>query len=92
METALLPALSVSQRRRQVPLIDFCDPYLGTKSSRSCPDPTILGKAVDLLAWLQMPQDIIMLVVIYLIRLASIATFGGCPGIWAEFLVCLRFA
>ena len=92
LEQALLLAIILSAMVNNIPLGTLFDGHLDTILEQITFDTDYLTRLVDLLAWLQLGQEIIHLAITYLFRFNASETFPKSHNVWQQLLVALKFA
>ena len=92
MQQALLLALLLSAMIQQRPLGDLADVRMDALERQATLDMNILTPIVDLLGWLQLHRQTVLLAAVYLVRFDASATFPKSHNVWQQLLVALKYA
>ena len=92
MQQALLLALILSAMVQQRPLGGLADVRMDALEQQATLDMNVLTPLVDLLGWLQLHRQTVLLAAVYLVRFDASTTFPKSHNVWQQLLVALKYA
>jgi hypothetical protein len=92
VQQSLLLAITLSAMIQQRPLGDFSEVRPDALQQQATLDMNVFTTIVDLLGWLQLDRQVILLAAVYLVRFDASTTFPKSHNVWQQLLVALKFA
>jgi hypothetical protein len=91
-QQALFVAMMLSVMIRHLPLGNLSDVRFELLEQHATFDTNVLSATLDLLRWLQLDREIVLLAAIYLMRFNASDTFPKSHNVWQQLLVALKFS
>src|SRR5271154_2792975 len=91
-QQSLLVTMMPTAMLRYLPLRDLSDVRLDVLEQQAAFDTGVLNGITDLLRWLQLDREVVLLAAIYLIRFNASDTFPKTHHVWQQLLVAPKFA